>query len=192
MSVNIFPVAAGDEAAFLDAVRGSRSLFDGWAAPPDSPEKFARHLKQYSGDRCYSFLAKDNAANLIGCINLSEVVRGAFQSAYLGYYAFAPHHGKGLMKEVMSSVITLAFTELGLHRLEANIQPDNSRSTGLVKSLGFRLEGYSPRYLKIGDEWRDHERHAITTEDWSPEARATQARTQAARETVAGSGRGSA
>jgi ribosomal-protein-alanine N-acetyltransferase len=170
MTVNVFPVGADDEAAFLDAVCRSRSLFGGWVAPPDSSEKFASHLSKYSTDRCYSFLAKAADGSLIGCINLNEIVRGAFQSAYLGYYAFEPNQGKGLMKEAMSSVISHAFKKLGLHRLEANVQPGNSRSIGLVKSLGFRLEGYSPRYLKIGGEWTDHERYAITSEEWDLEA----------------------
>lgn len=174
MSVDVFPIEVNDEAGFLDAVRRSGSLFREWVDPPDSPAKFARHLSKYSTDSNYSFLAKGADGSLIGCINLNELVRGAFQSAYFGYYAFEPNQGKGLMKEAMSSVISLAFGELELHRLEANIQPGNSRSIGLVKSLGFRLEGYSPRYLKIGGAWRDHERYAITSEEWSVEGGAAQ------------------
>jgi ribosomal-protein-alanine N-acetyltransferase len=166
MSVDIFPVEAGDEAPFLKAVWRSRPLFGTWVAPPDSSEKFADHLRKCSTERCYSFLARTADGSLIGCINLNEIVRGFFHSAYLGYYAFEPNQGKGLMKKALSSVISRAFGELGLHRLEANIQPENSRSIGLVKSLGFRLEGYSPRYLKVGEEWRDHERYAITSEEW--------------------------
>jgi ribosomal-protein-alanine N-acetyltransferase len=60
-----------------------------------------------------------------------------------------------------------AFHHLGLHRLEANIQPDNQASIHLVKKLGFRKEGFSPRYLRINGDWRDHERWAITVEDWA-------------------------
>lgn len=60
----------------------------------------------------------------------------------------------------------LAFGELDLHRLEANIQPDNERSIRLVVRLGCRREGYSPRYVKVAGKWRDHERWALLAEDW--------------------------
>ena len=66
----------------------------------------------------------------------------------------------------LRAVMRRAFGPLGLHRLEANIQPENLSSVALVRRLGFRLEGFSPRYLKIGGRWRDHERWAITREDF--------------------------
>ena len=77
-------------------------------------------------------------------MNLSEIVRGSFQSAYLGYFAFEPFAGRGLMQLGASQVITHAFDKMKLHRLEANIQPDNAQSKKLVKALGFRREGFSP------------------------------------------------
>ena len=70
------------------------------------------------------------------------------------------------MKPALAAVIAISFDNLALHRLEANIQPSNIASIALVKSLGFRLEGYSPRYLKIAGTWQDHERYAITAEEW--------------------------
>ena len=70
------------------------------------------------------------------------------------------------MKPALAAVIAISFDNLALHRLEANIQPSNIASIALVKSLGFRLEGYSPRYLKIAGAWQDHERYAITAEEW--------------------------
>jgi [ribosomal protein S5]-alanine N-acetyltransferase len=104
---------------------------------------------------------------IVGVVNLNEIVRGSFQSAYLGYYAFRPHAGQGYMAEGLALVLRHAFGGLGLHRLEANIQPGNRQSRGLVRRLGFRKEGFSPRYLKIGGRWRDHERWAIVREAWA-------------------------
>jgi ribosomal-protein-alanine N-acetyltransferase len=101
-------------------------------------------------------------------VNLNEIVRGAFRSAYLGYYSFTPHAGHGYMAEGLRLVLRHAFRGLGLHRLEANIQPGNRASRALVRGLGFRREGFSPRYLKIGGRWRDHERWAIVREAWAP------------------------
>jgi len=113
----------------------------------------------------YFVIRRDTGA-LAGVINVSEIVRGNFQSAYLGYYAFTPHAGQGLMREGLASVIDDAFTRLKLHRLEANIQPANQASIRLVRTLGFHREGFSPRYLKIHARWRDHARWAILAEDW--------------------------
>ncbi len=70
------------------------------------------------------------------------------------------------MSEGIRLVLNHAFYTLGLHRVEANIQPENIASINLVKGLGFILEGFSRRYLKINGEWRDHERWALTVEDW--------------------------
>ena len=96
---------------------------------------------------------------------ISQIVRGAFQSAYLGYYAHERHARQGLMREAMEQVLDHAFGPLALHRLEANIQPGNAPSIALARGAGFRLEGFSPRYLLIGGQWRDHERYAITVDE---------------------------
>lgn len=63
-------------------------------------------------------------------------------------------------------MLRYAFLELKLHRLEANIQPENVASIALVRRAGFVREGYSRRYLKICGRWRDHERWALIAEDW--------------------------
>jgi len=99
--------------------------------------------------------------DIVGVININEIVGGAFQSAYLGYYGMVQFSGVGYMTEAMRMAVELAFEELGLHRLEANIQPENMASIALVSRLGFQKEGISPRYLCINNVWRDHERWAL-------------------------------
>ncbi len=103
---------------------------------------------------------------LVGAYNLSEIVRGVFHSAYLGYYAFAPWAGHGYMRAGLALVLQAAFADLKLHRVEANVQPANVRSIRLLQAIGFTREGYSRRYVKIAGRWRDHVRFAMLAEDW--------------------------
>jgi ribosomal-protein-alanine N-acetyltransferase len=114
--------------------------------------------------RLVPFLVEAEGA-LAGVFNLGEIVRGGFQSAYLGYYAYPGGAGRGVMTVGMGLVLGVAFGTLGLHRVEANIQPGNARSIALAKRAGFRLEGFSPRYLFIDGAWRDHERWAKLADD---------------------------
>jgi ribosomal-protein-alanine N-acetyltransferase len=152
--------------AFVAAVRRSRSLHGRWTHPPATVEQYRAFVQRVRKPSHLGRLVFTEDALIAGVINITEIVRGALCSGYLGYYAFAPHHGRGYMRAGLEVVIRLAFRQHGLHRLEANIQPENRRSIALVQGLGFRLEGYSPRYLKIAGRWRDHERWAMTTEDW--------------------------
>ena len=103
---------------------------------------------------------------MVGVVNINEVVRGVFQSGYLGYYAFDQFAGQGLMKAGMRQVLDDAFGRLGLHRLEANIQPKNISSIEFIKKMGFRYEGFSKNYLNIRGRWSDHERYAMVCEDY--------------------------
>ena len=151
---------------FLRAVRSSRDLHRRWVSPPADLSKFAQHVKSLRSANREGFVVVAGREDIVGAINVNEIVRGSFQSAYLGYYAFEPFAGRGFMRAGMRLAISRCFGELSLHRLEANIQPDNARSIALVKSLGFHLEGLSPRYLKIGGRWRDHERWALLSDNW--------------------------
>ena len=164
-SVTIRAPKASDEDAFLAAAGRSRTLHLPWMAPPATGPAVRRFLRRPRSDRSATFLIFRDPRELVGVVNISEIVRGSFQSAYLGYYAFEPLAGKGLMRAGLAKVIRHAFTKMKLHRLEANIQPDNTRSIKLAKSLGFRREGVSPRYLKIRGRWRDHQRWAILAND---------------------------
>jgi len=161
------PPTKTDAAEFIALSRASKGFHRGWVSPPATPEQFADFLARSRQETSCSFLICLAATGaIIGAINLSQIFRGGFQSAYLGYYLGAQHAGRGYMTEALRLMLKHAFENLKLHRLEANIQPDNLASIALVKRAGFRKEGYARRYLKIGGRWRDHERWAIIAEDW--------------------------
>jgi ribosomal-protein-alanine N-acetyltransferase len=156
-----------DEGEFVASMQASRSLHRPWLYAPQTPEDFREYLVRALRPSTEFFLAcrvEDDA--IVGFLNLSDIVRGSFQSAYLGYGGVARYAGQGYMSEALGLVLHEAFTKLRLHRIEANIQPGNAASIALVRRGGFQLEGLSPRYLKIGGRWRDHERWAILSEGW--------------------------
>ena len=94
-------------------------------------------------------------------VSFENVVTGAFWNAHLSYYGMAGFIGGGWQSESVRAALVLAFTELGLHRVEAAVQPGNLRSLRLVQRLGFRFEGLSPEFLHVDGAWRDHERWAL-------------------------------
>jgi ribosomal-protein-alanine N-acetyltransferase len=150
-----------DERSFIAAVKASASLHRSWVAPPRTPSKFAAYLERMALAENTAFLVcRSDNGELAGVVDITNIVRGVFRSGYLGYYAFAGQERQGFMREGLRAVTRCAFNQLGLHRLEANIQPGNVASIALVRSCGFAREGYSPRYLKLGGRWRDHERWA--------------------------------
>ena len=156
-----------DRDAFLMLARDSRELHRPWTYPPERPDQFDDLFARSRRDDfvCLLSCPVDDPSTIAGVFTISQIVRGAFQSAYLGYYANERHAGQGLMREAMEQVLDHAFGPLALHRLEANIQPGNHPSIALARGAGFRLEGFSPRYLLIGGQWRDHERYAITADE---------------------------
>lgn len=166
-SVTLHPPTADDASEFLDAVAASRELHEPWVTPPASPAAFAAYLDRLREPPHAGFLLRAEG-RLVGVVNINNIVMGAFRSGHLGFYAFAGGEGRGHMTAGLRRVVDLAFGDLGLHRLEANIQPDNARSLALVRRLNFTNEGFSRRYLFIAGQWRDHERWAITAEDWAP------------------------
>ncbi len=152
-------VDGNDRTEFLELMRGSRHLHQPWISPPLTDATFNGYLARTRRDDHEGLLVctrSDDA--IVGVININNIVRGSFLSASLGYYAGAPFAGQGLMREGLELVKGYAFYTLGLHRLEANIQPENHRSIALVQQCGFEREGLSPEFLFIDGQWRDHER----------------------------------
>ncbi len=111
-------------------------------------------------------ICRNTDGAIVGVINLSQIFRGVFQNAYLGYYLGGKFTGFGFMSEAVELILRLAFKELKLHRIEANVQPHNLASIAVLQRTGFTKEGFSRKYLKIGGRWRDHERWVIIAEDW--------------------------
>ena len=170
-SVHLRPPRRADEQRFLAQAARSRALHRGLVHPPLTPATYALYLERHQARgpdaRNLAFLVvRSDDDQLAGVVNFSEIVRGVFMSAYLGYYAFAGMTGRGYMTEALALALDFAFRDAGLHRVEANVQPGNARSLALVERVGFAREGYSRRYVKIGGRWRDHVRLAILAEDW--------------------------
>jgi len=170
--ITLRPPRAADGAAYIALNRRSRRFHAGLASPPREAAAFRALLRRnrHSQYRCWLILRRSDRA-VMGAVELSQIVAGRFRSAYLGYHIGAPFARQGYMREALVVVLRVAFGPLRLHRVEANIQPHNRASIALVKGLGFRREGYSRRYLKIGGRWRDHERWALLVEDWRPKRR---------------------
>lgn len=171
--VGLRPFRLADGPEFTARVRESRALHRPWLFPPATVEEyepFATRLTE-DGARAGFLVCERETGALAGFVNVNNIVHGAFRCGALGYGAFAHAAGRGLMREALALVLAHAFAPpgpddggLGLHRLEANIQPANAPSIALVRGAGFRLEGYSPDFLCVDGAWRDHERWAITAD----------------------------
>jgi ribosomal-protein-alanine N-acetyltransferase len=160
-TVTIARATQSDRADLVRANNDSRAYHQPWVEPFTDDAGFDAWFARSLIGANVGLIARDTTtARIAGVVNINEIVAGAFQSAYLGYYGMAWCAGRGLMTEAVGLALRYAFDTLGLHRVEANIQPGNTRSIALVRRLGFAREGFSPRYLRIGGEWRDHERWA--------------------------------
>ena len=155
-----------DEENFLLAMQKSVPLHHPWVKAPLTSEEFHTYIKRSQQDNQKSLIVlKDN--QIAGVFNISEIVRGCFQNAFLGFYAVTGFENQGIMSTGLKLVLKYFFEELKLHRIEANIQPQNKRSIELIKKNGFRYEGQSPNYLKINGTWCTHEHWAMTIEDYT-------------------------
>jgi len=162
LNVQLRPLKASDEDAFMQGLRISKDMLKPWVQVPLSRPAFKRHVSEMNTveDKAFAVIRTDTK-ELAGVVELRDIFYGDFQNAYLIYYGFKPHLNLGLMRQAVSLVIPIAFKRLKLHRLEANIQPENLASIALVSACGFSKEGLSPRFLKKNGEWRDHERWAL-------------------------------
>ncbi|MFI9275351.1 GNAT family N-acetyltransferase [Kitasatospora sp. NPDC052896] len=169
--VTIRAPRSSDAEMYAEAVRRSAEHIGRWnpVEPDGLPD-----LLQRQGPGLRTFLIVDLATGgLVGKCNVANIVMGRFCNGALGYDSYVPFVGTGRMTEGMRLVLDSCFADqtvggLGLHRLEINVQPENERSIALARRLGFRHEGFTPRMLFLDGAWRDHERFALTVEEWVP------------------------
>ncbi len=163
--VRIGPPVEAKRRLVLDAVRRSGELHRPWVSPPATDQAFDSWLARQATPAFEGFLIQlADGDQLVGFCNLSYIVRGDLGSAFMGFAAVEGFQSQGYMREGLDLVLDEAFGRVGLHRVEANVQPGNEASRRLVARLGFVREGFSESYLKIDGEWRDHERWAIRQE----------------------------
>lgn len=156
-----------DRDEYVQRVIVSKRHLEPYVFAATDHDSYAHWIENGQRDTVEQFLVcrrEDDA--IAGFVNLNNITRGALQQAAAGWAAFLPHAAQGHLREGLALVLEVAFTQLRLHRVEANIQPTNDRSRRLAIRAGMRLEGFSPRLLNIDGRWRDHERWAIDLETW--------------------------
>lgn len=160
--VTLRRLTAEDRDEFTELVKVSAELLHPWVYMPSTLAKFDEYLERFDGKtaECMLICARESGA-IAGTVTISEIIRGPYQRATVGYNAFSPTVGKGYMTEGFALIFRYAFDDLGLHRLEADIQPGNGHSLSFAHRVGFVREGYSPGFVLVNGSWRDHERWAI-------------------------------
>jgi ribosomal-protein-alanine N-acetyltransferase len=191
--VGIRPLRLRDAGAWSEArIRNEHWLRPWEGRPPQrrdpsweerhSPSAFAAMLRTLRREskqgRCLPF-AVTYDGDLAGQVTVSNIVRGAFESASVGYWVDRRLAGRGVIPEALAMVVDHCFDTAGLHRIEANVRPENTASRRVVEKLGFREEGLHPRFLYIDGDWRDHLCFAVTADD-QPEGLLTRLRAQIA------------
>lgn len=152
---------------FARLMKASRHAYRGRMNPLQGRSQFKELVSRSHAKEHFLFLICDVSEDrIVGTISLFMIHRRSFQNGVVGYMVGVPYARRGFATEALNLILRFAFSQLKLHRVEANIQPDNTASRALARRAGFQCEGYSPRFLKIGGRWRDHERWAILFEDW--------------------------
>lgn len=129
-------------------------------------ERIRKGNEKQERDEQYSFgIYLNEAGELIGSVTLFEVLRGPLQSCFIGYALDKHRNGKGYMTEAVQLVVSYAFDELKLHRIEAGVMPHNIGSIKVLEKSGFHKEGIARKNVKINGRWEDHQVLAIVNDN---------------------------
>jgi len=163
--IQIRPLDQDDSRVFLLKQRQSHQFLKPWVQTPSSISEFKDYIKEMTSESNRAYVAINTATNeMIGVVELRDIYLFDFKNSYIIYYGFIGNLKQGFMALAVNAVIKLAFKKLKLHRLEANIQPNNTASIALARACGFKKEGYSPKFIKKNGQWKDHERWALLNE----------------------------
>ena len=152
---------------FTELARKSAELHDLWIYAPKTAAEFSEYLQRFDGitAEC-TLICRRESDEIAGFVSISEIIRGPYQRATVGYGVFAPSERQGYMTEGFDLVFRYAFRDLKLHRLEADIQPENKASLCFAEKVGFKREGFSIGLVCIKGSWKNHERWAISSDMW--------------------------
>ncbi len=175
--ITLRPLRVGDAAAWQQLRADNASHVGPWepTLPPGVRARPVVSFKQFVKDLDAEARA-DNVlpwvievdGRIVGQVHVFGIVRGAQQSAAVGYWLARSSGGRGIATRAVALAIDHALRSAGLHRIEVNIRLDNDRSLGVVRRLGLRDEGIRRRFLHIDGEWRDHRTFAVTVEELGP------------------------
>jgi ribosomal-protein-alanine N-acetyltransferase len=179
--VEVRPLRVRDGPTWVDVRRRNGGWLAPWeATPPGMPSvrigwagrqtlgvysQMLRRLRQQARAGVALPFATVYSGVFVGQLTVSTIVRGAFNSGQVGYWLDQRHAGRGITPTALALVADHCFGPVGLHRLEANVRPENMASRRVLEKLGFREEGMHRRYLVVDGSYRDHIGYALTTED---------------------------
>lgn len=174
--VTVRPLRLRDGAAWSELRRRNETWLRPWEATPPGPDWAAAQLVPAYAPMVRALRRKVRAGSvlpfaimldgdLVGQVTVGNIVRGSLNSAYVGYWVDERVAGRGVMPTALALVVDHALGPVRLHRVEANIRPENHASRRVVEKLGFREEGLHRRYLHINGAYRDHLTYALTSED---------------------------
>jgi [ribosomal protein S5]-alanine N-acetyltransferase len=154
---------AKDVASLAVAMKRNLAHLSPWQPAQSAPASLTHIAQSIERDRSrwrvdlqYALIASPDEKHILGRVSLSGILRGAHQGAFLGYWVDARYLRQGYATEIIARTLGFAFGELGLHRVQAAIMPENKASLAVIRRLGFREEGFAKSYLEIAGSWRDH------------------------------------
>ncbi len=168
------PMRATDYVVWRTACLTRPAPKNEWDRPPRTEREVTRaefrkilrgQSERRRGDSFYELSIFLHDGRLIGAVSFMDVKRGVSQDAFIGYGIFNPYWGRGYAREALRAAFEIGFRKLGLHRIEAGIEPRNRRSIALARAVGMRKEGLKERLLFLRGAWRDHLMYTVTCED---------------------------